>query len=203
MKPNPCFFQLFAKNSQTYHKDLAARGGCYIGRHVAYSADGRRVAIAGAFDAIGGLRGACVFDATTGRAGKLMRHDSIATYVAFSPDERQIATASEDHTARVWDADTGKAITPPMRHAGNVTQIEFSPDGRRVVTASADGTARVWNARTGAAIGYPLHHAGAVATAQFGSDSSHVLTAGYDANRSALEGCARPTRFLAVRGRSL
>ena len=161
-------------------KRLLALGGCYVGRHIAFAADGRRVAIAGQFDGQGRKCGACVFDAQTGKAGAFMRHAAPALYAAFSPDGARIATASADHTAQIWNAVTGKALTPPMRHAGNVTQIEFSPDGRRVVTASADGAARVWDATTGAACGSSLRHAGAVIAAQFGRDGSHVLTAGRD-----------------------
>ena len=34
----------------------------------------------------------------------------------FSPDGQRVVTASEDKTARLWDAATGKAIGEPMKH---------------------------------------------------------------------------------------
>ena len=61
-----------------------------------------------------------------------------------------IVTASEDQTARVWDAATGQPESEPLRHAGSVRDAEFSASGDRVVTASNDGTARVWDVLSGA-----------------------------------------------------
>ena len=76
---------------------------------------------------------------------------------AFSPDGKRIVTASEDKTARLWDAETGKPIGEPLRgHEGRVSSAAFSPDGKRIVTASGDKTARLWDAETGKPIGEPL-----------------------------------------------
>ena len=71
---------------------------------------------------------------------------------AFSPDGSRIVTASDDKTARVWDAATGKAIAVLSGHEGKVHSAAFSPDGTRIVTASEDKTARLWDAATGNAI---------------------------------------------------
>src|SRR5262249_57087063 len=59
----------------------------------------------------------------------------------------RVVTASNDRTARVWDAAGGKQIAVLSGHDALVQSAAFSPDGSRVVTASADKTARVWDAR--------------------------------------------------------
>jgi WD40 repeat protein len=56
-----------------------------------------------------------------------------------------VVTASEDKTAQIWDAVTGKPLTSPLAHQGAVWSAAFSRDGARVVTASQDKTARVWD----------------------------------------------------------
>ena len=56
-----------------------------------------------------------------------------------------MVTGSDDGTARVWDARTGKPVTEPLEHRALVTAAAFSPDGAHLVTASGDGTARIWD----------------------------------------------------------
>jgi hypothetical protein len=75
-----------------------------------------------------------------------MRHQGAVNAASFSPNGRRVVTASDDATARVWDAESGKPVGEPMRHQGAVTAASFSPDGWRIVTASNDETARVWDA---------------------------------------------------------
>jgi WD40 repeat protein len=58
----------------------------------------------------------------------------------------RIVTASEDETARIWNAATAKEIAVLRGHEHFVHSAAFSPDGSRIVTASADKTARVWDA---------------------------------------------------------
>jgi WD40 repeat protein len=66
------------------------------------------------------------------------------TSAAFSPDGARIVTASNDRTARLWDANTGAEIAALRGHEDRVTGAAFSPDGARIVTASNDQTARLW-----------------------------------------------------------
>ena len=72
----------------------------------------------------------------------------------------RVVTASDDKTARVWDAATGKPLTSPLEHQAQVESAAFSPDGTRVVTASWDNTARVWDAATGKPVTRPLERGG-------------------------------------------
>jgi hypothetical protein len=73
-----------------------------------------------------------------------MRHDAAVRSAQFSPDGQRILTASEDKTARVWDAASGRSIGEPMKLEYGLYSAQFSPDGQRVVTASVDKAARVW-----------------------------------------------------------
>jgi WD40 repeat protein/serine/threonine protein kinase len=109
-----------------------------------------------------------------------VRHEASLLSVCFNSDGKWVVTASSDHTARVWEAATGKAVGEPLRHGGQVNSAVFSPDGKWVVTASDDGTARLWDAASGKAVNEPLRHDGRVNSAAFGSDGKWVVTASDD-----------------------
>jgi WD40 repeat protein len=91
-----------------------------------------------------------------------------------------MATASEGNTARVWDAISGQAVTPPLVHEGEVVAVAWSPDGKRVATASDDKTARVWDAVSGQAVTPPLAHEGEVVAVAWSPDGTRVATASGD-----------------------
>ena len=88
----------------------------------------------------------------------LAGHQEFVTDLAFSRDGRTLATASYDHTVRLWDVAEGTARHVLTGHSDGVDGIAFSPDDRLVASASKDGTARVWDARSGAAV-HVLEHA--------------------------------------------
>ena len=83
----------------------------------------------------------------------LRGHSGAVLAVAFSPNGRQLITASEDHTAMVWNAADGQAIWTLRGHPDRVVNALFSPDGRRIITVDQNNAAIVWDATGRRALG--------------------------------------------------
>jgi WD40 repeat protein len=81
----------------------------------------------------------------------LQGHTGQVRSAAFSPDGAMVLTASDDHTARLWDAATGQQLAALEGHTDWVFGAAFGPGGTRIVTASADWTAKVWDCAVTAA----------------------------------------------------
>ncbi|MGD9636574.1 MAG: WD40 repeat domain-containing protein, partial [Pirellulales bacterium] len=122
-------------------------------------------------------------------------HGAVAS-AALSPDGKFVVTGSWDHSAKIWDAQTGHAIRKlEGGHTGYVNTAEFSPDGKLVLTASDDGTARLWDVATGQPNGIVFKgHKDRVLSATFSPDGTRVLTTSgdklarlWDARTGALE----------------
>lgn len=110
----------------------------------------------------------------------LKEHTAPLWSASFTPDGRRLVTVSDDHTARVWDAQTGAPLWTLRGHGGPVRFAAFSRDGRYVVTTSPDKTARVWDVETGRDIAVLKGHSSNVLTAAFSPDGRQVVTASVD-----------------------
>jgi eukaryotic-like serine/threonine-protein kinase len=110
---------------------------------------------------------------------ELRGHEGYLMYGEFSSDGQRMLTASEDGTARIWNARTGKELTR-LRHKSHVPCARFSRDDRRVVTASHDATAQLWDTQTGQPVGEPMRHRSEVRTAEFSPDGLLVVTGSND-----------------------
>ena len=107
----------------------------------------RFLALAGALAGAGALSGWAIFRLTTPPrfGGPLTGHTGSVFSVAWSPDGTQLATASSDRTARIWNTQTGNTLHTLTGHTNWVNSVTWSPDGTQLATASNDKTARIWN----------------------------------------------------------
>jgi WD40 repeat protein len=128
---------------------------------LAISPDGRTVA-AGALD-----RSIYLWEAISGRRRATLKTDEIATSLAFSPDGKVLAAASNSSFSysgltaegirpgdgrprpplvHLWDMAAEKELPPLQGHKGSITSLSFSPDGKLLATGSNDTTALLWDA---------------------------------------------------------
>jgi WD40 repeat protein len=119
----------------------------------------------------------------------------------FRPDGRAILTASDDHTACLWNARTGCELREPFVHPDAVTSGAFSTDGLRVLTTCADGVARVWTCGTGDSIALRAPGSARITCANF-DPSGAIVATGADDNMvrvfDAVTGAARGTSSFRV-----
>src|SRR6266567_3080347 len=110
----------------------------------------------------------------------LKGHKGVVRSATFTPDGRRVVTASDDNTARVWDAENGELLAILEGHTEPVLTAALSPNGRHVVTSSADNTARLWNVETGKQSALLQGHSDIVRSAAFSADGRRVVTASDD-----------------------
>jgi len=77
------------------------------------------------------------------------RHSHWVKAVAWSPDDKRIASGSFDKTVQVWDATNGNHVFTYKGHSDRVKAVAWSPDGKRVASSSWDSTVQVWDAADG------------------------------------------------------
>eukprot|EP00727_Mastigamoeba_balamuthi_P007788 m51a1_g363 putative lst8p (309) ;mRNA; r:599797-600845 len=93
-------------------------------------------------------------------AQQFRAHNTYILQLAYSPDSSMLASASADHTVRLWSAieeyKLGKVLTGHQRW---VWDCAFSADSAYLVTGSSDHVARLWDLNRGETIRhYAGHH---------------------------------------------
>lgn len=136
---------------------------------VSFSPDGAWIAASGGF-------GAGIWDVDSGRLlTRLEGHDDWVTRIHFSRDGARVVTASDDGTARVWDASTGTQLASVRERNNGILDAAISPDGSLVATMVNDpGIVRLWSASTGKLVRTLLHPGAFVGSVAFSNDGEIV-----------------------------
>lgn len=147
---------------------------------LAFSNDSKWIA---AGSGITGLKGSAhVFNTSNGDGLPALKgqHKDVVTSLAFSPDNKILATASYDSTIQLWSTKNWKPLQKLAGHNGAVHSISWSPDSQVLVSASADQSIKIWNTKSGQLLDTRSQPTAEQYTVSFTPDGQHFLATGAD-----------------------
>ncbi len=113
---------------------------------------------------------------------ELGQHTGAVTAVAWSPNGAYIATASQDHSVTVWNAQNCTLLNTYWGHSSTVEALAWSHNSQLLASASDDGTVQIWNALTATStplLTYRQHHSTVLAVA-WSPDDQEIASGGDD-----------------------
>jgi WD40 repeat protein len=126
--------------------------------------------------------------------------------VAWSLDERTVASAGFDHTIWLWDAVQGSYRASLQGHTDHVYSIAFTPDSRLLLSGSEDRTLRVWDVEGGHCVRIIQGYAVALYDVAWSPDGQRLASVGtdrlvtlWDVSTETVRGALRGHRWV-VRG---
>lgn len=119
--------------------------------------------------------------------GAVKAHDKDVNALAVSPNDRFIASASQDKLIKVWHAQSNGTGASVLQLAGTcrghkrgVWAVEFSPVDQCLASASGDKTIKVWSAKDFTCLKTFEGHTASVLNVQFVCAGMQLMSAGAD-----------------------
>ena len=100
--------------------------------------------------------------------------------LAFSPDEKWLASGWDDKTVKLWDGRAGGTPTTLVAHTDLVGAVTFSADGKILASGSADKTVRLWDAASGKLLNTLIGHTDRVSSLAFSPDGKTLASGSGD-----------------------
>ena len=107
-------------------------------------------------------------------------HEKGVRTVAFSTDDKRIASGSADTTIRLWDVVSGAHLNTLTGHSDSVNSVVFSPNGKSIASGSSDETIRLWDAVNGTHLNTLRGHSKCVNSVAFSLDSTCIASGSND-----------------------
>jgi WD40 repeat protein/transcriptional regulator with XRE-family HTH domain len=106
-------------------------------------------------------------------------HTAAVQALAFSPDERMLATGSWDGIVKLWNLENG-ALRWQGQHSGSIHRLAFTPDGRTLASGGDDAAIRLWDVSTGKQLQTLFLQSSAVYALAWSPDGSLLASGGLD-----------------------
>ncbi|XP_048408643.1 transducin beta-like protein 3 [Stegostoma tigrinum] len=107
-------------------------------------------------------------------------HDKDINSVVVSPNDKLVATGSQDRTAKLWSASDFSLIGVFRGHKRGIWSVQFSPMDQILATSSADGTVKLWGLQDFNCLKTFEGHDASVLKTIFVSRGTQLLTSGSD-----------------------
>ncbi len=112
-----------------------------------------------------------------------LRHSDTVVALAFSPNGTRLATASSDHSVKLWDVGNGHEILCYTGHSHPVSCLAFSPDGTRVASAAgnlislnSENEIKIWDVATGKDLTTVSAEGGLATSILYSRDGKYLIT---------------------------
>ena len=141
------------------------------------------------------------FTSHTGFRNYLDGHREAITSLTFSPDGRTAVSGCMDHTIRLYQVASGKALGALLGHSGAIKSVAFSPDSRTILSSSEDTTLKLWDFATGKELRTFTGHSARVFAGDVSPDG-HTILSGSENRTLKLWGAATGKELRTFTGHS-
>ena len=100
--------------------------------------------------------------------------------VAFSPDNKIVASGSDDKTVKLWSIETGQCLDTLGGHKNWVRSVAFSPDGKFIVSGSDGQTVKLWSVETHQCLQTFQAYRNAIWSVSFSPNGKHLVSGNED-----------------------